>query len=29
MTQDIPGRITYRDGNPNPVQSGYGARYLW
>jgi len=28
-TQDIPGRITYRDGNPNPVQSGYGARYLW
>ena len=28
-TQDIPGRITYRDGSPNPIQSGYGPRYLW
>ena len=28
-TQDIPGRITYRDGSPNPIQSGYGPRYNW
>ena len=28
-TQDIPGRITYRDGSPNPVNSGYGPRYNW
>jgi len=28
-TQDIPGRLTYRDGSPNPIQSGYGPRYNW
>ena len=28
-TQDIPGRLTYRDGSPNPVNSGYGPRYNW
>ena len=28
-TQTIPGRITYRDGSPNPIQSGYGPRYNW
>ena len=28
-TQDSPGRITYRDGSPNPIQSGYQPRYNW
>ena len=28
-TQDIPGRITMRDGSPLPIQTGYGARYNW
>ena len=28
-TQDIPGRLTYRDGSPNPIQTGYGPRYNW
>ena len=28
-TQDSPGRITYRDGSPNPTNGAYGARYNW
>ena len=28
-TQDAPGRLVFRDGSPNPVQSGYGPRYNW
>ena len=28
-TQDIPGRITIRDGSANPVQTGYGPRNNW
>jgi hypothetical protein len=28
-TQDTPGRLVFRDGNPLPVQSGYHARYNW
>ena len=28
-TQTIPGRLTYQDGSPNPVQSGYQPRYNW
>ena len=28
-TQNIPGRMTYRDGSATPIQSGYGARHLW
>lgn len=28
-TSTIPGRLVYMDGNPNPVQSGYGPRYNW
>jgi hypothetical protein len=28
-TQDAPGRLTYLDGNPNPVNKAYPARYNW
>lgn len=28
-TQDSPGRLTYRDGSPNPTNGAYGARYNW
>ena len=28
-TQDAPGKITYRDGSPDPVNGSYGARYNW
>ena len=28
-TQDIPGRITIRDGSANPVQTGYQPRNNW
>ena len=28
-TQDAPGRLTYQDGNPNPVNKAYPARYNW
>ena len=28
-TQDTPGRVVFRDGSPNPIQSGYGPRYNW
>ena len=28
-TQDVPGRLVYMDGNPNPIQSGYSPRYNW
>ena len=25
----LPGRLTFRDGSPNPIQTGYGSRYNW
>ena len=28
-TQDAPGRLTYQDGNPDPVNKSYPARYNW
>ena len=28
-TQGSPGRLTYRDGSPNPTNDAYGARYNW
>jgi len=28
-TQDAPGQVVFRDGSPNPVQTGYGPRYNW
>ncbi len=28
-SQNEPGLITFRDGSPNPINSGYGPRYLW
>ena len=28
-SQDSPGRLTYRDGSPNPTNGAYGARHNW
>ena len=28
-TQNAPGLITFRNGSPNPVNTGYGPRYNW
>ena len=28
-TQDAPGKLTYRNGSPDPVNGSYGARYNW
>ena len=28
-TQDAPGRLTYQDGNPDPVNKPYPPRYNW
>ena len=28
-SQSAPGRLTYQDGNPDPVNKSYPARYNW
>ena len=28
-SQSQPGRLTFQQGSPNPVNTGYGARYNW